>query len=112
MLTTVEIPGLYVQPDQGLAFAFDQVEAEIVPGDPAVLSVKVSNPSPLPAIVRILVENSAAAALALPENAVLDAQVVELGPGESKILSFPISNQSESDGHGPISPSSVAGSSY
>ena len=98
MLTTVEIPGLYVQPDQGLAVAFDQVEAEIVPGDPAVLSVKVINPSPLPALVRILVENSSAVALPLPENALLDAQLVELGPGESKILSFPISNQSEFDG--------------
>jgi hypothetical protein len=92
MLTTIEIPGLYVRPDQSLVVAFDHIEAEIVSDDKDRLVVKLTNPTPMPANVRILSENASDAHQALPENALRECQIADLKPGESTTLDFPKSS--------------------
>jgi hypothetical protein len=88
MLTTIEIPGLYVQPDRSLVLAFDHVIAEIVSEDEVRMLVKVSNPTSSPARVRIFAENHLEVLRPLPENALLAYQVELLGSGESKTIPF------------------------
>lgn len=62
MLTTVEIPGLYVQPDAGLLCVFDNLEAEIVRADAEGAILQCRNPTKFDAQVRVLAERSADAA--------------------------------------------------
>jgi len=88
LLTTIEIPGLYVQTDRALAVAFDHITAEIAGDDQETLSVRISNPTPEPARVRIWAETSRAARQALADNYLLDAPVETLRPGEAKTLTF------------------------
>ena len=89
MLTTIEIPGLYVQPDRSLVVAIDHITAQIVSDDESVMRVLVTNPSRVPAMVRILVEGTAEALRPLPENALLGGRVVELEAGGFVSLDFP-----------------------
>ncbi len=88
MLTTIEIPGIYVQPDKSLVIAFDNVAAEIVSNDAKELAVKISNPTPCDAVVRIFVESSAAAKSVLPENYLLKCPSEKIPHGGSKLLRF------------------------
>jgi hypothetical protein len=88
MLTTIEIPGLYVQPDRSLVVAIDHITAEIVSDDAEKLVIEVGNPTALPAFVRLLSESSTAALHPLPENALLDTSKLNLKPGEFTTLSF------------------------
>ena len=88
MLTTIEIPGLYVRPDLSLAVAFDHVEAEITVDTPDQLVVELHNPTPAAARVRVLAESLSQALRPLPENALLDAPVIELEPGASTSIEF------------------------
>jgi hypothetical protein len=88
MLTTIEIPGLYVQPDISLVIAFDNITAEIVSDKERTLDVRLSNPTPAPASVKIFAESSDAAKASLPESYLLGCQTVSLSPRESKIVSF------------------------
>jgi hypothetical protein len=89
MLTTIEIPGLYVRPDLSLVVAFDHVEARITMDTPDQLVVELHNPTPAPARVRVFAESSLQALRPLPENALLDAPVIELEPGASTSIEFP-----------------------
>jgi len=88
LLTTIEIPGLYVQPDRSLVVMFDNLTAEIAGDDATALTVRISNPTPAPARVRVWAEPSRAARGLLPDNYLLDAPVVNLKPGEAQTLSF------------------------
>ena len=88
LLTTIEIPGLYVQPDAALAVAFDNITAEIVGNDQNCLTVRLANPTSVPARVRIWAETSRAARQTLPDNYLLDAPVVTVRPRETQTLSF------------------------
>ncbi len=89
MLTTIEIPGLYVQPDQGLVIAFDNVTAEIAGEKDGELLVRVHNPTPAPAAVRVLAESRPAAGRPLPNNYLLAGRVEALMAGEVRTLRFP-----------------------
>jgi hypothetical protein len=88
MLTAVEIPGLYVQPDKSLAVAFDNITAKIVADNASEISVLITNPTPVTATVKIFSESSRAAKTTLPENYLFGCSSVKLNPGESKTLSF------------------------
>ena len=88
MLTTIEIPGLYVQPDQSLVVAFDNIAAEVLADDSAELVVQLKNPTPAPAQVKIFSETSREARAVLPENYLYDCPMAELKPGESRTLRF------------------------
>ncbi len=89
MLTTIEIPGLYVQPDRSLVVAFDHIKAEIVSDDEVELVVRLTNPTPVIAVVRVLVESTEEARSPLSENVLLGCPTVELVANEAKLVSFP-----------------------
>lgn len=93
MLTTIEIPGLYVRPDLSLVVAFDHIRAETGADGPDEMEVRVSNPTSLPAAVRMFSESGPEAEKPLPESYLYDCDIVELMPGETKTLSFEKSNR-------------------
>ena len=88
MLTAIEIPGLYVQPDQSLVVAFDNILAEITGDSANELVVQLSNPTPVDATVRIFSESGRAARQALPENYLLGGRTETITAGATKILRF------------------------
>jgi hypothetical protein len=88
MLTTVEIPGLYVRPDLSLVVAFDHILAEVVADKPGELVVKVTNPTSLSAVVRVFSEYAQAVKMPLTENYLFGGCIVDLPPGGVKTLSF------------------------
>ncbi len=88
MLTTIEIPGLYVQPDQGIVVAFDNITAEIKGETDDEIWVHIHNPTPAAAAVRVFCESRHDSGKALPDNYLLDGRVECLAPDESKTLKF------------------------
>jgi len=82
MLTAIEIPGLYVQPDKSLVVAFDSIDAWIESESAHELVIGLCNPTPVAARVRLFCESVAAAALPLPEKYMLNARVIPLAPHE------------------------------
>jgi hypothetical protein len=89
MLTTIEIPGLYVRPDLSLAVAFDHIMAEVVRDSAEEMAVRLTNPTKLPAAVRMFCESARDAIEPLPENYLFGSDVIELQPGETKTMCFP-----------------------
>ena len=88
MLTMIEIPGLYVQPDTSLVVAFDNIAVEIMADNQMKIVVRLTNPTPAPAKVIIFSEFSSGTKNSLPENYLLGARVEKLMPGASKTISF------------------------
>jgi len=88
MLSYAELPGVYIQPDKSYVIALDNIETRITEDKPRLLTVRLTNPSPAPASVRLFVESSAQAQRPLGENALLNCSPVFLQPGESRTLSF------------------------
>ena len=88
MLTAVEVPGLYVQPDTGFVFAFDHVDARVREKVARRLVVAVTNPTAHEAAVRVLAENDAERTTALGQNPLWGARVVTLAPGETQDVEF------------------------
>jgi hypothetical protein len=86
LLTAIEVPGLYVQPDSGLVFAFDHVVARIKEKTPSRLVVSVFNPTAFEAAVRVLAETDAERAQPLGPNALWGGRVVTVAPGASEDL--------------------------
>jgi hypothetical protein len=88
MLTTMEIPGLYVQPDTGFFCAFDHIIAEKVgPAGPA-LKLKLTNPTKFDATVKVLCEPSAACGRPLGLNALFGARTIQVPAGHSVVADF------------------------
>jgi hypothetical protein len=88
MLTTIEIPGLYVQPDKSFVVAFDNITAEIVAESAKEISVRLANPTPASAKVKIFSEFGRAAKIPLPENYLFECDTLKLRSGESKTIAF------------------------
>ena len=87
MLTAVEIPGLYLQPDTGLLAVFDHVDAVVVARDAGGVTLRVTNPTAFDAAVKLLVETAAdAAGRPLGQNALFGRPVLELKAGETRTL--------------------------
>lgn len=81
MLTTVEIPGIYVVPDRGLMYTFDHVYATMIESDKNGATIKVSNPTPYDARVSVLCESSAATKAPLGCNIYPRLPKIELAAG-------------------------------
>jgi len=84
MLTYIELPGVYVQPDKSYICTIDNVEAEIVQDNARLLKVKLTNPTKAEAKVRLFVESSEQALIPLGENVLKGGQIISLNPGESR----------------------------
>ena len=88
MLTYIEVPGLYVQPDRSFFVAFDNILVEKVKENSSRLVLKMTNTTKTNAKVKILSENESDTKLPLGHNYLLDVKQVHLEPGESKVLTF------------------------
>jgi hypothetical protein len=86
MLTAVEVPGLYVQPDTGFLFSFDHVDARIKEKTARRLVVTLTNPTPFEAAVRVLAENDSERSKPLGPNALWGARVVTVPAGGAQDL--------------------------
>jgi hypothetical protein len=89
MLTTIEIPGVYVRPDLSLVIAFDHINTELVEDGPAELKVRFINPTQHHAAVRLFHEQGDSVREPLPENYLYHCDLVELMPGSSATMVFP-----------------------
>jgi hypothetical protein len=82
MLSWIELPGLYVQTDTGLVATLDHVDAFVESRDGEALIVRLNNPTPFPARIRVLAETSRAASTRLlGSNSLLNAPVLEIPAG-------------------------------
>jgi hypothetical protein len=88
MLTTTQIPGLYVQPDRGLVWAFDHIDARVLSRTGNRVTVRLTNPTKFPARVRTWVESSGDAHKPLGHNALYGRPLIELAAGEAKDVTF------------------------
>lgn len=88
MLTFTELPGLYVQPDTGLAVAFDNVRIEDINHTGRTVKFRLTNPTRFPADVRVLEESSRAAKVPAGSFALKRLPIVHLDAGASKTLEY------------------------
>jgi hypothetical protein len=82
MLVRADIPSIYVDLDSGLIVDFDHVHAAWADDFPGRNALRIENPTPFPARVRVLVEDAAARSQPLPVNAGATWQEVNVAPGE------------------------------
>ena len=90
MLSTTCNPGLYLQPDKGLAWSFDHIDAEVVKRSQGKITVRLENRTKFPARVRTLVEASDEARNPLGFTAMINCPVIELAAGEGKEVVFDV----------------------
>ncbi len=78
MLSCVEVPGLYVQPDTGLVCAFDHVNARVKQRTAERLVVSLENPTQFDARVKVLAENSIETSRVLGQNYLWKCRHIEV----------------------------------
>lgn len=88
MLTAIEIPGIYVQPDQSYFVAFDNVELKIITETNKQLVLSVTNPTPVDAVISVMVEKRIDPLKVLGENRMMDLKKIHLKSGETKKIVF------------------------
>ena len=88
MLTTIEIPGLYVQPDTGTFHVFDHVLAEAIGHHDDELTLKLTNPTRFDAEVKVLCEPSTVCNQPFALNALLGKRTVRIPAGGSVVEAF------------------------
>ena len=86
MLTTIEIPGLYIQPKNNFFRAFDNVIVTVLSSTKDELKLLIKNPTPVDANLSILEDNDTH--IALNENALFGGRKLFIKAGETKELSF------------------------
>ncbi len=89
MLTTVEIPGLYVQPDNNLFTAFDNIDVILKSNDKDKMVLELKNTTAVEAKISILAENGNQSQDILQDNILYgNKNIVVLKPNEIKQLTF------------------------
>jgi hypothetical protein len=89
MLTTIELPGVYIQKDKGLVKSFDNITTEVISNTSNSLIVKFSNSTPTDAIVTLMVENSTDAQTnRMGENYIKNLPTIKLASGENQLITF------------------------
>ena len=84
MLTTVELPGVYVQSDTGRLCVLDHLNVRWLNTDAATVTLECCNPTAFDAEVRILVESSAAAASILGQAAAVRWPIYKIPAGATR----------------------------
>jgi hypothetical protein len=88
MLTTVELPGLYVVPDRSFFVCFDNLHVQKIKENQKELILQITNPGPAPAEVKIMTEWSHQQANMLKEITTYRHPVLMLQPGQTLTRSF------------------------
>ena len=83
MLTTVELPGIYVQPDRGLLCVFDHVDVQLVEHSAAQAVLQLHNPTTFDADVRVFAEASDAATKVLGQAAAIHWPQIHIAAGDT-----------------------------
>jgi hypothetical protein len=83
MLSFVELPGVYVQPDKSYLCVIDNIEAQIIQDKPKSLTIRLINPTKAIADVKLYIESSKQTVVPLGENALLNCRKISLQPGEN-----------------------------
>jgi hypothetical protein len=86
MLTAIEIPGLYVRPDNNYFVAFDNIEVSVKSQNDKELVLQLKNPTKVVADVSILEDRRAGEVLG--ENYLYGAKKVKLKSGEMRLVVF------------------------
>jgi hypothetical protein len=89
LLAYTEVPGIYAQPEAGLVFPFDHVDARLKERLAGHLIVALHNPTPHEAKVRLYSESAAEAAHPLRPGAILEAPVAVVPPGATIEVAMP-----------------------
>jgi hypothetical protein len=88
MLTTVEIPGLYVQTDKATFIAFDNIEAKIIKETDSEWTLELTNTTAVDAMVSLLEENASSSIKNLGENSLYGCKKISIKAGTSTTISF------------------------
>lgn len=86
MLTTVELPSIYVDAELKTCYTFDHLKAEIVKVGAKKVQLKVTNPTKFNAKFKVIVENKNSKSTTWNELNLLKAGVFSLKAGESKMI--------------------------
>jgi len=84
MLTTVELPGIYLQPDTGLLCVLDHLTVRWVKTDDETVVLECSNPTAFDAQVRVFSEMSTAAGTVLGQAAALRWPIFKVPAGTTR----------------------------
>ncbi len=84
MLSYIELPGVYIQPDKSYVCAIDNVEAQIIQNKSKSLTIRITNPTKTEAMVKVFTESSEQALKPLGENALWECQIIQLKPLETR----------------------------
>jgi len=88
MLSYIELPGVYIQPEKSFLCVIDNIQAKIVRDNPEELVLQFTNPTKVSATVRIFAESSRQLVKPLGENALWECPAIEIKPGESKQITY------------------------
>ena len=88
MLTAIEIPGLYVQPDTGFVHVFDHVICSDVIHEDGSVRLKLTNPTTFDAELKVLCESAASCALPLGLNPLFSSRRILVPAGASVEAEF------------------------
>ncbi len=93
MLTTAELPGIYVQPDSGLLCVLDHVEVRLVESDKKTVTLECHNPTAFDAEVRVFAEPSTAAGAILGQAAALRWPIFKVMAGATRTFTVQIQGE-------------------
>ena len=88
MLTWVEVPGLYVNPKTGFAYALDHVDVEILSHHHQQLQVRLRNPTGFYAAVRAFIESGQPPQVKGIGSHMNNMITIEMKPGQSRTLTI------------------------
>lgn len=88
LLTTVELPSIYVDAELKKCYSFDHLKAEIVNIKGRKLTLRVNNPTQFEAIFTVLGETKQSKSMAWKENSMFAQKVYSVQAGKTKILSI------------------------
>lgn len=83
-MTTVQLPGIYAQPDKGIYAVLDNIEAEDISDKKGELKLKLTNPTQFAADVKIFSETSRSARKPIVSLVSGGMPVIHLEPNETK----------------------------
>lgn len=87
LLTAVELPGIYLQPDTGLLRVFDHVDVSAVEGDEDVVeAIECHNPTDFDAEVSVLCERSTEAQTVIGKTDALKWPGYRIASGETRTI--------------------------
>jgi hypothetical protein len=90
MLTYIEVPGLYVQPDSGFFCAIDHIDVSVREHKDKQLMLSITNPTSFDAQIRVMCEESGQMKRILGHNYMLDFPRINIRARSSRVVRFPL----------------------